>query len=210
MASSTSFPLRHAASARKLAREILAERRFHAAPVPRPLHGVLDTVGRLLESPLNALGELVEQMGSGLPGGDATVWGVLVLLVLILSALLARRGARRALAGQPRSAEIADSVSRMSAEELLGAATVAERDGRNGDAIRLLFRRGLILLLESERVTVAPSMLSAEVSRALGSAQFDALARSFDEVAYGGRSASAQDVAACRSEWTALLKTVRA
>ena len=51
----------------------------------------------------------------------------------------------------------------------------------------------------------APSMLNVEVSRALRSERFDRLARSFEEIAYGGREAHAEDAAAARREWSQLL-----
>ena len=42
---------------------------------------------------------------------------------------------------------------------------------------------------------------TAEVSRKLHSEDFDALARTFERVAYGGEDAAAGDVAASREGW---------
>jgi hypothetical protein len=206
MASSTSA----AAVARRQAESILAERRYHAAPVPHPLHGLLQTIGQGLEEILNVLPDGVGRVGSIVPGGSVVVWGLLALLLLALGWALGTRGARRALLTSAGSGAPADVATTMSPAELLRAATAAEREGRAGDAVRLHFRRGLMLLLESDRLQVGPTMLSAEVSRSLRSDQFDALARAFDEIAYGGRAATAEDVDASRRGWVGLLKSVGA
>jgi hypothetical protein len=91
------------------------------------------------------------------------------------------------------------------ARDLERNADAAERDGRHADAVRLRFRAGLMRLAESERVQGAPSMLNAEISRALRSQRFDGLARRFEEIAYGGRAAMEQDAEASRHEWSRLL-----
>jgi hypothetical protein len=81
----------------------------------------------------------------------------------------------------------------------------AEAGGLHGEAVRLRFRAGLLLLAESERVTAAPTMLNAEVSRALRCERFDRLARRFDEIVYGGRPAGEEDAESSRREWKRLL-----
>jgi hypothetical protein len=197
-----------ATAARELARHILAQGRYHASPVPHPLSGFLRTVGRLIEAPLTAVEELVGTISVGTPGGSATVWGVLAALLLASGGVVALRSARRSLAVPSAGAGVLGALAAMDAAQLLRAAGAAEREGRNADAVRLHFRRGLIALIESERVTVAPAMFNGEVSRALRSAQFDTLARTFEEVAYGGRTADAHDVEDARQGWSALLRSV--
>jgi hypothetical protein len=194
-----------AALARGQARSILAERRFHAAPIPRPLHGLLHAVGTAVESPLSALERLVASLAVIAPGGTTTVWGVLAALVLTVSGLLATRGARRTLKPPIASGAVDGIAATMSAAELERAAVAAERQGLHADAVRLRFRSGLMLLVESELVAVAPAMLTAEVSRALHSERFDELARRFEEIAYGGRVATEEDTRSSRREWSRLL-----
>jgi hypothetical protein len=147
-------------------------------------------------------------LGTVVPGGSNVVWGVLAVMLLALGVLLSTRGARRALHTSDGSTR-SSAPAPMSAAQLLREATAAERDGRAADAVRFYFRRGLLLLLVSGRVSVGQAMLSAEVSRALHSEQFDALARTFDEIVYGGRPATAEDADASRRGWRALLGTVR-
>ncbi len=204
MASSASAADGAAATAREQARAILAEGRFHVSSVPRPLHGVLHAVGRALESPLHAVDELVSKLGVITPGGPTVVWAALAALVLALSGVLAVRGSRRALR-DPGAGTSAGAGPPVRAADLERAAAAAEVQGRHADAVRLRFRAGLLALAESERLRAAPSMLNAEVSRALRSERFDALARRFDEIAYGGRAAIAEDVRTSRREWSRLL-----
>jgi hypothetical protein len=192
-----------AALARRQAQSILTERRFHAGPIPRPLHGILSTVGKALESPLEALDELVAKLGTITPGGTNVVWAILALLVLAVSALLATRGARRSLRDRDSTGPGAAGSRPVSVADLERAALAAERENRHGEAVRLRFRAGLMQLAEREPVT--PSMLNVEVSRVLRSSRFDDLAGRFDEIVYGGRSAVAEDVRISRMQWRELL-----
>ena len=191
--------------ARERARAILAESRFHSGPIPRPLHGLLHAVGNALESPLEALEELVSSLAAGVPGGTSTVWAALAAAVLALSAVLATRGARGALRepGGERAGAGAGRAPR--ASDLERDATAAEAQGRHADAVRLRFRAGLLRLAERELVDGAPSMLNAEVARALESEHFDRLASRFEEIAYGERQAGEEDVRSARREWSSVL-----
>jgi hypothetical protein len=193
------------ALARGQARAILAQRRFHVAPIPRPLHGLLHAIGRVLESPVSALEELVSSLAASVPGGASTVWAALAAGVLVTSGLLATRHARRSLA-DPSAQHGREREQRpLRAVDLERAAVAAERDGRHSDAVRLRFRAGLLGLAESERVAFVPSMSNSQVSLALHSERFDELARRFEEIAYGGAPAAADDVATARREWSQLL-----
>ncbi len=209
MANSTSAGPGSAAVARHAAQRILAEARFHSAAVPRPLHGLLRDIGNLIKSPLGAVEELVSSLGSVTPGGATVVWGALAAVILLASGLLAVRGARRALDAPAAAGTSGEQKRAPSAGQLEREALAAERAGRNSDAVRFRFRAGLMRLAEKQRLAGAGSMLNAEVSRALRSQRFDGLARSFDEVAYGGRVADSQDVEISRREWSRLLGSER-
>lgn len=205
MASNASSAGSSAASARRQAQTILGEGRFHEATVARPLRGLLHAIGRVLESPVEGLEELVARIGGAAPGGTTLVWGVLAAVALAALGLIATHTARRALAAPAGGASAADGIATLSAAELEHQALAAERQGRYGDSTRLRFRAGLLRLAERELVAVSPAMRSGEVSRALGSSTFDELARQFDEIAYGGRPAGRADVERARREWSSLL-----
>jgi len=192
--------------AREQARTILAEGRFRSDHVPRPLHGILSAIGKAISAPLKAL----EELFSGeveLPGGAWTLFAVLAAIVLLICAAIAVRRSRRALAEPGAEGARGRGQARATAKDLEAAAEEAEREGRYADAVRLRFRAGLERLGESHVVARAASTPNAELSRLLSSERFDSLARSFDEIAYGGRAAGEQDASSARREWQALLRT---
>jgi len=194
------------AMARRLARAILAEGRFHKASVPRPLHDVLREIGRFLESPLNALNELVNELGGKVPGGTALVWGVLALVVLAASAAISVHGTRRAL-HEPRklSHDAESGGAPVGADELERQALVAEQAGRYAEAVRYRFSAGLLRLVDKRVVNDVRSSANAEISRALRSPAFAQLARRFDEVTYGASAATNADVQLSRDLWARVL-----
>ncbi|MGI8683624.1 MAG: DUF4129 domain-containing protein, partial [Acidimicrobiales bacterium] len=57
-------------------------------------------------------------------------------------------------------------------------------------------------------VVAKPALTTGALTRQLPSARLHALADAFEEVAYGGRPASADDVAAARSGWPRVLDEV--
>lgn len=73
--------------------------------------------------------------------------------------------------------------------------------------MRLRFQGGLLGLGERAVIDFAPSMSNGEVSRALHSERFDALARRFEEIVYGGHPAEEEDVMVARQEWRRLLRS---
>jgi len=190
-----------AARSRADAREIVAQRRFRGTRVQGPFRPVLDRIGRLLEP----LGDLVPRLDRALPGGRATVWVLLALAVAGLGWMIAGRTIRRraSLAAGERAA---GGVRAESPGALVRAAEAAERRGEHEAALRLRFRAGLLRLDERGAIELRPSTRTEEVSRALGSAAFDRLAEGFDDVVYGERPASADDVEAARREWASVLR----
>jgi Domain of unknown function (DUF4129) len=195
-----------AQAARRTARQILDEPRFHAAPVPRPLQGLLHAIGQALAFLPRTFNRLVSALAVSVPGGSAVVWGVLAALLLAVLVLLSLRMTRRLLA-DPAGSAAGSRVAPPNALELERAAVTAEREGRLGDAVRLRFQGGLLGLGERDVIAFAPSMPNGEVSRALRSERFDGLARRFDEIVYGGRPAEEEDVEAARQEWRELLSS---
>ncbi len=192
-----------AAAARRAARDILAESRFHAAPIPRPLHGFLHAVGKLWHPIGQRIDDTFNSIAGSLPGGRAALWTIIAVIVLLAIATLTASSTRRAL-------HEAGDVSlphgtRASAEALEREATEAERAGRWQDAVRLRFQAGLMRLSERELIDSAASTPNAHLRRALRSEHFDHLARRFDEIVYGGDEAREQDAQDARREWPLLL-----
>src|SRR5258705_1621638 len=191
-------------AARRVARDILADRRFHPNRGPRPFAGFFRRVGELVVDPVlrffAAIGDHVPRVGS-LP------WLALAALVVVAAAVLtvglaAGRGRQRLADGRRRCATGDDGLD---PDELERRADEAERGGDLEAALRLRFRAGLGRLDDAGVVRLRPGLTNAAVSRTLRSPRFDELAGHFDEVAYGGRPATASDVATARSAWPAVV-----
>jgi hypothetical protein len=200
----TDIPRVDAAGARRAAAAILHEDRFHGASVPRPLHSLLHDIGTVLDAPARLLSRLAADIGTVLPGGQATGWVVLAALIALVAGLGARRYSRSALAGE--EASTATTRDEVTAAGLERAAVRAEADGRYDDAVRLRFRAGLRRLAHVGVVGADQFTPTREIARAVDSAAFDDLAQQFDAIAYGSAAARAADAQTARAGWRTVLR----
>ncbi|HEV7861121.1 MAG TPA: DUF4129 domain-containing protein [Acidimicrobiia bacterium] len=194
-------------SARRVARDILTDRRFHPDQGPRPFAGFFRRVGELVVDPVL---RFFSRIGDLLPSVGSPLWLVFAAVVVIVAAVLttrlsASRGRQRFPGG--RRAPVGDDG--LDPDELERRAEEAELRGELDAALRLRFRAGLGRLDGAGVVRVRPGLTNAALSRALRSPRFDELAGDFDEVAYGGRAATAADLASARSHWPAVVDTPR-
>jgi uncharacterized protein DUF4129 len=190
----------------QLAHQILGESRFRPAPLPRPLHGVLDALGRAFAPVGRWFSHLYATLAGVLPGGGATFWVLLCAAVVGLAALATVRLTGRTLVDRTRAGvRLAAQRGAPDAAGLEAAADAAERDGRIADALRLRFQAGLLRLDELGVLAYRPSLPNAAVSRRLGSPTFDGLLQRFEEVVYGGRPADPGDASGAREGWRKVL-----
>ena len=194
-------------TARRVAKDILADRRFHPSHGPKPFAGFFRRVGELVVDPIlrffRAIGDVLPSVGSPL-------WLVLAAAVVATAAVLtvrlsARRGRQRFPGGRRGPA----GDDGLHPDELERRADEAERRGDLDAALRLRFRAGLARLDGAGVLRLRPGLTNAAVSRTLRSPRFDELATDFDEVAYGGRRATESDVATARAGWPAVVDTAR-
>ena len=89
-------------------------------------------------------------------------------------------------------------------------AQAAEGAGELELALRLRFRAGVLRLQRARVVPPSGILTSRELSRRLGSREFDLAAGVFDEVVYGRRPAQPVDVATTREAWQHVLRAVQA
>jgi Domain of unknown function (DUF4129) len=186
--------------ARQVANDILSDRRFHRDAAPRPLRGPLHWLG-------DRLSGIVHWIGDRLAFVPGIVW--IALALVVVGAVIARVvvvSRRRAVTGSGTAtgAGFASDASE-DADTLEREADVAERDGDLDRALRLRFRSGLLRLGDRGAIAYRPSVTTGEVRRALGSENFDELARAFERVAYGGHAADAPDLEAARTTWPRVL-----
>ena len=190
------------AEAREEAQRILAEDRFHETELPRPLRRPLEWLGERLEPIGNFFADLV----AALPGDDWIVYLVLAAAMLALAVFAATKLAlRRGPPAQLRQRR-GDAVEEAAdAATLEGLADAAERRGDLERALRLRFRAGILRLVERRQLDDPAHVTTGSLVRRHRSAPFTAGARAFDEVVYGRRAPTPDDVRKVREGWQAVL-----
>jgi len=187
-----------AAATRDDARAILAEGRFATEDQPRARRTLGQRVRDWIADRFDALDEIV-------PGPAAIALALLGLLVLVVAAVLTSRvTGRLQLAPEARPSGLRGRTADPSALERDAAG--AEAAGNYAAGVRLRFAAGLVRLDAAQAIRLRPSLTTGQVGRALGSDRFDALAATFDEVAYGGRPAQPADAEAAREAWPRVLR----
>jgi hypothetical protein len=194
-----------AAAARGDAERVLAQQKFQPPSVPRPLQGILTWLGDTFVEPVGTwLANLFDGVSARIPGGRFATWLVLAALFALLVWVLARRWNRAQVSRVDRRAQTLLESS-VDAAQLEREADLAEQRGDLETAMRLRFRAGLLKLDELDVIEFRPSMTSYEVARLLRSPEFDALAQTFDEVVYGERVPTPEDVQTSRAGWARVL-----
>jgi Domain of unknown function (DUF4129) len=190
------------AEAREEARRILAEDRFHETELPRPLRRPLEWLGDKLEP----IADFINRVLEPLPGETSLVWLVLAAAVLLVAVWIATRlvlrhgpAAPRQGAGSRADEESADAAT------LERLADAAERAGDLERALRLRFRAGILRLVERRQLDDPEVVTTGSLVRKHRSDVFSAGARAFEEVVYGRREPTPEDVRRVREGWQAVL-----
>lgn len=189
--------------ARDRARDIVGQRRFRGADLPRPFKGPLEWLGDRLQPIADAIGSLLDSTG-----GRIFFAFVLVTLGVLGVVLLARhrRGAGDKTGASKRGSRAERDLDPAALER---EADTAERAGDLERALRLRFLAGLLRLERAGVITYRSSITSGEVGRRLRLAPYDTLARTHDEVVYGGRPPRTRDLDESRNAWPEVLSAVR-
>ncbi len=174
--------------------------------MPRPLHGLLHSIGVALQDAGRAIVNAVNSIGRSVPGGSTVVWLLLGAALVTLCALISSRYSRRILLERGTEELASRRAAGERAADLERQAERAEREGRLADAVRLRFRAGVARLAERGVIPAARSTPSASIARTLDSQAFDELAHRFDEIVYGGAPARTEDVEQARTEWPLVLR----
>lgn len=165
-------------AAKAEARRVLHERRFRGSAVPRPFHGALVWLGDKVRPVTRAIDRLARHV----PGGSWVVWSVLAAIVVAASAALAGKAARRRGVLEIERSAGGEREARLDPRELEREADDAEAAGDRARALRLRFRAGLLRLGRARVVPLRLSLTSGEARRIIRLPEFDALARTHDEV----------------------------
>ena len=192
------------ASPRDEARAILDGKRFKSPPALRPFRGVLRWLGDRLEPISGPLGRLWDRLADNRVGQVVIVAVVIGVAVLVSAALIRRR----TVAGVLRDRRSRERRRPEDPDDLDRLADAAERAGDLERALRLRFRAGVLRLDRAGAIAWRPALTTGELTRTVPSTQLRELASAFEEVAYGGRPAAAEDLQSARSGWPRVLEEV--
>ena len=191
-----------ATAARDDARRILEGRRYNRSSVPRPFRGVLRRVGGWLRPVTGPVGRLA----SAVADNTAVALFVGLAVLAVSSVVTARLIRRRTSAGLRRGRTRDAAGGHDDPEGLDRLAAQAEAAGDLAWAVRLRFRAGLLRLHLAGAIVDRPALTTGELTRHLRLPHLPALTAAFEEVAYGGRPATADDVNAARTDWPRVLE----
>jgi hypothetical protein len=181
---------------------VVGQSRFHAKRVPRPLRGVLQWIGDRVAPPFQAIWRwLTDVFGS--TGAAVVVTLLVVGLAVPLAIFLARGRSRVAARAADGAVGLVDP--RADPVDLERRADAAEADGHLSTALRFRYEAGLLRLARADRLELRPDTTTGDARVAVAHEAFDRLTLTFEDVVYGGRPATADDLAAARAGWAELL-----
>src|SRR5690606_27526810 len=131
------------------------------------------------------------------------VWGLVALAAGAATSWLVRRRSRAAVdhaAGHGLVDPSADP------DRLEAGAARAEAEGDPAGAVRLRYEAGLLRLVRAGRLDLRPDTTAAGAAEQVDHPTMDHLTADFEEVVYGGRSATPDDVERSRSGWREVLR----
>jgi hypothetical protein len=195
--------------ARREAQRILDRPPYRPEEPPRPLRGAIRQVGEWLQPVLEPLGRWLAPVGRLFQRlfdsrlGRGVLGLVIVAIAAVLAALIISRrnriapGHDSAPGPQARPADPRD---------LEKEADDAERAGDLEHAYRLRFVAGVLRLDKAGALTYRDSLTTGELVRTIRSRTFPQLAGTFDEIAYGGRTTTGEDLAQAKADWPRVLQ----
>lgn len=187
--------------ARRDAEAVLDGRRFKPARVPRPLAGVLRTLGRWLRPVSGPLGR-----AWGVVADSLVAQGILATVVFLVATVVSiRLVGRRSPAALHQGRPLGVDGEGLDPDELERQAMAAERAGDLAHAVRLRFVAGVLRLDRAGVIAYRSSLTTGQLRAALRSGSFADLAAAFDEITYGGRPAEASDVELATAGWPRVL-----
>jgi hypothetical protein len=191
-----------ARAARADAQEILAQRRFRGSDVPRPFRRPLRWVGGKLDAVFGPVGRAID----ALPEWLAIALGLAVAVVAAAGVVGVVRSRSARSVERHEAAHVVRDEDPRRLEQL---ADEAERRGELERALRLRFRAGLVRLARAKAIPSRASLTTGQILRLLRVPEFERIARTFDEVVYGGRPARPEDVETARTTWPRVVAAAR-
>jgi hypothetical protein len=207
---------RDPAADRADAESVLGQDRYQPEEIPRPFRGPLEWIADRLEPVGDAIGsffgwivDVFTTVAAGTPGGAATLWMIIGLAVVTFVFVQTRRVVERRGRAKASEGPVGELTRSDDPRDLERQAAAARDRGDHALEVRLLFRAGVIRLARARAIPARYSLTTGEIKRLLHSGDFDRVGRSFDEIAYGNRSATTEDGDAARAGWARVLDEVK-
>lgn len=185
-----------AGEARQQAQRVLEGDRYRTRDVPRPFRGALRWVGERVQDVVDPVADALST-----PVGLAAALVLVAAVTVALVVWAVRRRTRVAAHHEDRRRR----AGRPDPDALDAEAEAAEAAGDLEAAVRLRFRAGVLRLEAAGVLARRPDATTGRLRRDVPSPAFGALAATFDEVAYGGRRPTPDDVARARRGWPVVL-----
>lgn len=188
--------------ARDQAEAVLADDKFQQSDVPKPFKGLLEWMADRVRPIGDFFGRLFEPI-LALPGGPFILAGLFAAAAGLAIGWLVSRRSKAVLAGRSRAGLLVDRDA--DPDELDRRAADAEASAMLGEAVRLRYQAGLLRLAREGRLSLRADTTAAGAARQVDQDDMWALTDDFEQIVYGDRVATAQDVADARQRWTILL-----
>ncbi len=202
-----------AREARRAAHDVVTGKDYRESSPPKPFKGVLRWLGDRLEPvghflqpvwrPIVKAWGAVLRFLDAIPGGRYLALAGVVALVAWLGVRLAARRSRAKLVRGPDGRLLVDPEA--DPVELERRAEEAEAAGDLATAVRLRYEAGLIRLVRAGRLELRPETTPGSAAAEVGGEDLHGLTVAFEEIVYGERRATADDVARSRAGWGAVL-----
>ena len=184
-----------------LAESILVEERFDTAGGVAAGAVIQAWLLRLVSGILAAIEESI-------PGGLGTVGWVLLVGAVVGMGVVARSLLRRRERSIEEQEAAASSEARRRPAALERRASEAEGGGRYEEALRLRFQAALLRLDAHGAIRFHDGITSGQVVERVAHGLLPGLVGTHDEVVYGGRTATIEDVRASKTQWPRVINEV--
>lgn len=190
---------------RARAAEVLDDERFQEPDLPRPFRGPLRWIGEqaaaLWDRAIDLLAPVFGTRGAAVVLAAVLVGGLIGLLTAVV--------ARRARSGTPTGAPLGHFLvdPTLDPDDLDARADDAAASGRYADAVRARYEAGLLRLVAAGRLDLRPDTTASDAAAQVDEPAMDDLTAAFEEIVYGGRTATEADDRASRQGWADLANT---
>ncbi|MBX3314178.1 MAG: DUF4129 domain-containing protein [Actinobacteria bacterium] len=189
----------------RLAGQVLDQDEYREPDLPRPFRRPLQWLGERIVAVWDAGVDLLSPVLGTRGAALALIALIGAGLVMLVLHLVGRATRTAAGGGAPGTGLLVDPS--LDPARLEQRADDARRAGDHGAAVRLRYEAGLVRLVRAGRLRLRPETTPSDAAHQIDLPVMDALTEAFEEIVYGGRSATAVDDDAAVRGWREVLGT---